>query len=225
MANAYVLHKKDWQNVQRYIYNCVCRYTHDPEQVKDYVQDVIASFLEKNVDISKLTKRYVFNAVRFATYKHYSAHRAYDGEGNKNYQFLRDYEFVSPEEEEDYVAHMLQGIKPTGNKKLHDKVLRLLIEGKTIFEISWMLNRTTNQISSICRYALKKLKMIHNNPINGNKLKITKQISLSTWEKKIDQDDYDYEDGNEFYELYKHKESKDGLLVKLPTAKQNPYIK
>jgi hypothetical protein len=67
--------------------------------------------------------------------------------------------------------------------------------------------------------------MQHNNPINGSRLKISRQLSLSSWEKKEDKDDYEYEDGNEFYSLYQHKESKEGLLVKLPTAKTNPYIK
>jgi len=63
------------------------------------------------------------------------------------------------------------------------------------------------------------------NPFNGSRTHVTWVISEKHYEEKIDHNDYDLEDYNEYYKLYVHKESKEGLLVKLPTLKHNPYIK
>lgn len=63
------------------------------------------------------------------------------------------------------------------------------------------------------------------NPFNGSKLKVTRRVSLKTWQEKIDHSDYDLEDENEYYAIYKHKESEEGLLIRLPDQKVNPYIK
>lgn len=77
---------------------------------------------------------------------------------------------------------------------------------------------------TVVAYYNKKIKMI-NNPLNGNKVQIKKSIGLYQWEKRTDHEDYVLEDYNEFYRLYQHKESKEGLLVKLPAEKRNAYIK
>lgn len=106
------------------------------------------------------------------------------------------------------------------NTKRAIEILELKLAGYGENEISRLLGITN---PAVCRYT-KNLEML-TNPINGSRLKITKQISLGTWEKRTDQEDYVLEDYNEFYRLYQHKESKEGLLVKLPAGKHNQYIK
>lgn len=63
------------------------------------------------------------------------------------------------------------------------------------------------------------------NPFAGSKLQVTRRVSKKTWEEKVDHSEYEYDDANEYYELFRHIESGEGLLVRLPEQKTNPYIK
>ena len=58
------------------------------------------------------------------------------------------------------------------------------------------------------------------NPFNGSTIKVSRIILSDTWEGKKDKDDYELEDENEYYKLYKHKESNSGLLVKQTYSKK-----
>jgi len=151
-----------------------------------------------------------------------------------NWRFRRNYQPLidvadGPDPHQELIARelvercyelMVSGQRKKRNPERAIQILELRLQGYTNADIAKILNITKTGVACYT----KNLDML-TNPINGSKLKITKQISLSSWEKKSDQEDYKWEDGNEFYELYKHIESKEGLLVKLPAAKVNPYIK
>jgi hypothetical protein len=129
--------------------------------------------------------------------------------------------------------------KPTAFTKLsggqvverHLSVYELLKFGCTPTEIGQELN-----IFGVKKYIDNIKEAIHSmgysNPFNGSHTKVTKAISQNTWQtskkgsvNRYDKSEYELEDYNEFYELYVHRESGEGLLVKLPDQDINPYIK
>lgn len=63
------------------------------------------------------------------------------------------------------------------------------------------------------------------NPFNGSKLEVKKTVTESQWDRRADKDDFEEEDVNEYYHLMKHKESKEGFLIRLKISERNPYIK
>jgi hypothetical protein len=65
-----------------------------------------------------------------------------------------------------------------------------------------------------------------NNPFHADNTVIKKSITQQTWEEKPqeDRDKYAQHDENEYYKLYKHIETGDGLLVKLRQGKINYYL-
>lgn len=71
---------------------------------------------------------------------------------------------------------------------------------------------------------LKTVKMLWINPFAGSKLAVTKVVTLKAWEDRVDRDDFEPDDENEYYALKKHKESGEGLLVRFPPKKVNPYL-
>lgn len=99
-------------------------------------------------------------------------------------------------------------------------IIDLKLRGFTNTEVAEELNLS----KALIGYYLKRLMSYINNPFTGKKEK-GRSISLHQWEKLSDKEDYDLEDDNEFYILRRHKESKEGLLVKLPVAKTNQHIK
>lgn len=62
------------------------------------------------------------------------------------------------------------------------------------------------------------------NPLNGNKLNITKRITLNEWQK-YNKEEWSLHDSNEFLELWENKENGEGLWVSMPADKENKYIK
>jgi len=110
-------------------------------------------------------------------------------------------------------------IQDKKTSELAVQILELKLAGYIETEIAKILGIDKSRVARFT----KKLQML-NNPFNGSKVKITKHMSLSNWEKHGDED-YELEDYNEFYYLYKHKESGEGLLVKVPARRTNPYIK
>ncbi len=171
---------------------------------------------------------YLYTVIKKAFYRWYYKER----KGEKYLYFSTDQlesNLDSPEEAvfaQDLYEILLKKIQKSESKNNNTnegrlaEVFKLRAFGYTQTDIADELN-IDKQLS---HYYNKKINLVLTNPFNGSRLKITKQISLNTWEKKIDQDDYEMDDENEFYRVYRHKESKDGLLVKLPSTKTNPYI-
>lgn len=104
---------------------------------------------------------------------------------------------------------------------------KAIIEGREADQIAietgTSIRTIQRQIKKIKEIAVSKTNWT--NPFNGSKLEVKKSISQSEWEKRKDKDDFELYDYNEYYNLYEHKESKEGLLVKLPEEKTNRYIK
>ena len=115
---------------------------------------------------------------------------------------------------------MTDGIRKKRNPKKTIEILELRLHGYCNAEIAKILNITKTAVA----HYTKNLEMIAN-PFNAHKLIIKKSITEAQWLKRIDQEDFQEEDYNEFYKLYSHKESGEGLLVKLPVEKENPYIR
>lgn len=78
-------------------------------------------------------------------------------------------------------------------------------------------NRKLSHIKSIEPMSFK-------NPFNGNKLVVKKTLSETEW-KREDQTEFELDDYNEYYLMYRHILSNEGWLVKLKEEKCNPYIK
>lgn len=92
--------------------------------------------------------------------------------------------------------------------------------GFSKFQVEWAIKRIKKNIKK-----LQGMSVNMGNPFAGSRVKVTKQISLKVWEgKKYDHNDYEEEDYNEFYKLMIHKESGEGLLVRLPECDGNEYI-
>lgn len=103
-----------------------------------------------------------------------------------------------------------------------EEIFTLKASGYTQSDIALSLGVNKDVISKYNK------KMSFTNPFNGSKLKISRIILKDTWNEKDDQEDYEQEDYNEYYELYRHKESGQGLLVRLNSSvkpKRNSYVK
>lgn len=98
------------------------------------------------------------------------------------------------------------------SRELPLSIFRLKAEGHTQKEIADEL-RVSKQV--VNHYVKKIEQMASINPFNGSRVKVTRVIALSTWYGLKDKSDYEENDSNEWYKLYTHAESKDGLLVKL----------
>lgn len=200
---------------------------------RDIVHDAWVYYMEKTgLDLFEVQVKdfdsYLYTVIKKAFYRWYYKERR----GEKYLYFSTDTlqsAMDSPEEitfAHDLYAILLDRVKGmesnNNNTKTGrlDEIFRLRSFGYTQQEVAEELGLSKQVIN----YYNNKIKML-NNPINGSKLKITKQISLSTWQRKTDREDYELDDHNEFYQVYQHKESKEGLLVRLPAAKTNPYIK
>jgi hypothetical protein len=83
--------------------------------------------------------------------------------------------------------------------------------------ISKYFNKKSGHIKAV-RY------MTLNNPFSGNKLPIKKVITETQWESREDREDFKLDDHNEYYKLWVHNESNEGLLVRLKQPKEAFYI-
>lgn len=102
------------------------------------------------------------------------------------------------------------------------EVLDYRIQGFDTKEIAKYLDITDTSVNNY----LKIIKeMNRTNPFHGSTIEVNKTITESQWNKRIDHDDFETEDENEYYRLLKHKISKEGWLVRLNTPKTNPYLK
>lgn len=104
------------------------------------------------------------------------------------------------------------------------EIFRLKSDGYSQKEIAKELKISRQTVGE---YSKKIEEMSHiNNPFNGSKTIIKKQLSERVWEEREDKEDFDLEDLNEYCALYIHKESKEGWLVKIKNPKGSEfYIK
>jgi len=108
------------------------------------------------------------------------------------------------------------------NRERALNILKLITQGYTQTDIGEILGVSRQVIKF---YVNKIRSMSSLNPFHGSRLEVKKTITESQWEKRIDREDYDIEDENEYYRLAQHRESKEGLLIRLRTPDKNPYIK
>lgn len=95
------------------------------------------------------------------------------------------------------------------NQSRFEEIFHLKSEGYDQVSIAEKLEVNKSTVN----HYTKKMSLV--NPFNGNKLKITRTINKDTWDKKSDKEDYERDDYNEYFELWKHKESGQGILVRL----------
>jgi DNA-directed RNA polymerase specialized sigma24 family protein len=109
--------------------------------------------------------------------------------------------------------------------RVHYEIAVRLMDGYKGDEIAEELCISKSAVAHIRKQIKDLLQKMISNPIRTSTLKIVTKISEGTWEKRTDHDDFELDDYNEFYQIYKHKESGEGWLVKLKEEKINPYIK
>lgn len=218
---------------------------YDNDCRKDIVHDAwIKYFNHTGCDLFEIPinnfKGYCFKLVRTAFYKWYYRERK-----GPNYRYFDAEELasnmVAPDEaitgrdlygllekrlleaEVDYLIPGKSAKRNEFRKRLRKErlvdIFRLRAAGYNGTDIADELKISNGLVT---KYT-KKMTLI--NPFNGSKLKISRTITKDIWDKKTDKEDYEVEDFNEYMELYRHKESKQGLLVRLPAQKTNPYIR
>ena len=99
------------------------------------------------------------------------------------------------------------------DRKLPLEIFRLKAEGYTQTEIAEQLH-ISKQLVNQYNKKIEEMNMV-NNPFNGSKTVIKKQISEKTWNDRKDHNEFDLEDESEYVQLWIHKESKEGWLVKI----------
>lgn len=121
----------------------------------------------------------------------------------------------------------------TGNENTTKEILTKRLNGYTNKEIAEELGISQSGVT----YYLNKIKlnkfetrnkkkMVYTNPFRGSKTVVTKKMGEVAWGNRDDHDTFQFEDSNEEYILYFHKESKEGLLVKISDPKSSEfYIK
>jgi hypothetical protein len=169
----------------------------------------------KNVFLNEVgARRFMYRGQYYK--KQYFGSDHLRAEGDPEETYLNKEEAIFKDSLIDRIADNLTPLRAT--------IFALLREGYNQRQISKKLGVNPQNI----QYHVTQI-IQHNsmwiNPFSGSKVKVTKTITLGQWEKRSDKDDYMEEDVNEYYRLMQHKESKDGLLVRLPSEKTNPYIK
>jgi hypothetical protein len=63
------------------------------------------------------------------------------------------------------------------------------------------------------------------NPFAGSKVKVSRKITLKEWNEEFKPAHYEQDDENEWYQLMVHKNTGEGLLIRLPGDSENKYIR
>lgn len=98
------------------------------------------------------------------------------------------------------------------------RTLQLITDGYLLKEIEGIQERSNPTITASVKRIKKqvaKLYMSYTNPFNGSRTVIKKQISEKIWNERKDHSEFEMEDESEYCQLYVHKESKEGWLVKI----------
>lgn len=112
-----------------------------------------------------------------------------------------------------YLATELGEHRHLKDRQLHMNIFRLKADGYTQTQIAEQL-QVSKQLVNQYNKKIEEMNMV-NNPFNGSRTIIKKQISEKSWNDRKDRGEFDMEDENEHVQLFVHKESKEGWLVKI----------
>jgi len=195
--------------------------SHSYDYAKDITHDAWLLYYKKTkLDLFEVPVKnsYIYRTIKYAFYNWLKSTKKTDHKGQSYIYF--DAEDISsaidsPEEaifgkdmHEYFIKKINEDQRYKTNQNYKD-VFGLKVDGYTTDEIAHKLNIQKSLVS----YYNKKMSLV--NPFNGNKLKITRTINKDTWDKKSDKDDYTRNDYNEWFELWEHNESHQGILVRL----------
>ena len=100
--------------------------------------------------------------------------------------------------------------------KLFIDIFEMMRFNYTNREIAEQLNITDQQVGTYRKQIVKAITFVgFTNPFNGSALKVARILTLPQWKRRLDGKKFEMEDSNESFELYKHKETGEGFLVKL----------
>jgi predicted transcriptional regulator len=159
-------------------------------------------------------EKYFYESTDILCSKFDSPHEQLVGKDLYNMFYNKLFEATKPSDKRHY--------RTDKSRQLPLDIFRLKAEGYSQVEIAEELKISKQLVN---QYNNKIEAMAWINPFNGSKLEVKKTITLSQWEKRMDHEDYEVHDENEYYKLMEHKESKEGLLIRLPEHKVNPYLK
>lgn len=206
----------------------------EPTLYRDIVHDAFVDYaLKNNKNLFDEPLALIFRVVRYRFYDFLKVKHGWNGKEKnptRSYIEYNDHLInrITPLDELEGIqlneqinsASTLIFTHTNSRPNLLNSILDLKKRGYMNKEISQVLSISPTLIT----YYLKRLMSYINNPFTDKKEK-GRSISAHQWDKLSDKEDYLLEEENEFYVLYRHKESGEGLLVKLPAQKMNPYIK
>jgi len=192
----------------------------------------------------KTSNRWLYKCIRNEYFNQYNKYNRYEEIDLENYIHYNNVTLSLEAEERDAqfkkdIYDLVQKEKDKAHKNMFGqfelyiliKIYRLLSLGYKVKEIAEEIGISQALTSYYKKKIINHLKInmanAWRNPFNGSKLQVTRRVSLKTWEGRMkeEQKEFEEEDFNEYYRLLRHIESGEGLLVRLPEEKTNPYLK
>ena len=195
----------------------------DPSMFGDLVHDAYISEHKKGRDLFKHPLGLMFRVIKFTYYDHLK--NVYGQTIPRYFEEFDESKFKAseslPEEPQWSVSDEMRELCELleSSEEETKTIISLKAKGYSYSEIAVMMCMS----KPLVILYLKKSMSTITNPFTGKQEK-GRSISLHQYEKLTDKEDYEYNDENEFYKIYLHKESLETLLVKLPVAKTNPYL-